>query len=176
MTVEEALEQGRRDATEGRSRTHRRSGLLIWFTLFAGLVILGLVLGPVITQRMPTARELVLLVVLGSPLALVWRTRVVATPAGLRVVNFTRVIEIGWHEVAHVDVRASSLTTARMRILTIDRVGAPPVQAFGVLRMWTGLLGPGSAQMSVARQVWGRWVAERERVGASNHGPTTGER
>lgn len=163
MTPEEALERGREDAAKGRARTHRRNGLVIWLTLFAGPAAAALVIVNVVMVRLPTAREVVLLAVLVPALVLVWRTRVRVGPAGLRVVNFTGTVEIPWDEVAGVDVQASPQVVMRLQVLTIERMGAPAVPAYGVMRMWSGLLGPGSAQVAVARRVWGRWVAEHER-------------
>lgn len=164
MTPEEAVQRGREDAAKGRSRTHRRNGLVIWLTLFAGPAAAALVIVNVVMVRLPTSREVVLLAVLVPALVLVWRTRVVAGPAGLRIVNFTRVVEVPWDEVAGVDVQRSSSVVVPLQVLTIERTGAPAVPAYGVMRMWTGRLGPGSAQITVARRVWGRWAAERERA------------
>lgn len=164
MTLEEALERGREDAAKGRSRTHRRNGLVIWLTLFAGPAAAALVIVSVVMVRLPTAREVVLLAVLVPALVLVWRTRVVVGPAGLRIVNFTRVVAVPWNEVAGVDVQGSSSVVLPLQVLTVERVDAPAVPAFGVMRVWSGRLGPGSAQVAVARRVWGRWAAERERA------------
>lgn len=167
MTPEEALDRGREDAAKGRSRTHRRNGLVIWLTLFAGPAVAALVIVNVVMMRQPTGRAVVLLAVLVPALVLVWRTRVVVGPAGLRIVNFTDTVEIPWDEVAGVDVQASPQVVMRLQVLTIERVGAAAVPAYGVMRMWSGLLGPGSAQVTVARRVWGRWLAERERRAVS---------